>query len=211
MAIVVDLGAQGPHPDLLTNLVENFNQEPLRDSEDVSESDIQVLQQHTLYGLSSVNLDGVPWRHVGDVIAVDVSVGMAVCAPEGHRKRLAIYKAHRFPDQEWGIAQMTVPWLDDPPARPWAGGFMLDRGLGICWGVLARSSDLGKGRFTLPDGHVWESTALNGCVLMFVPFNSAELWASTATTTIFDAQGREILTESYPLGDMYAQRSAPPS
>lgn len=211
MATVIDLGAQGPHPELLTNLVENFNQEPLRDGEDVSESDIQVLQQRTLYGLSCVNLDGVPWRYEGDVIAVDVSVGMAVCAPEGRRKRLAVYKAQRFPDREWGIAQMSGAWLDDPPPRPWAGGFMLDRGLGIAWGVLARSGDLGKGRFTLPGGHVWEDTASNNSCLMFVPFNSAELWSSTATATIFDSQGHEILTESYPLGEMYAQRKAPSS
>jgi hypothetical protein len=204
----VDLGAQGPHPDLLRNLVENLNQDPLRDGDDVSESDLQVLRQCTLYGVSWSNLDGVLWRHEGDVMAVDVSAGMVVCAPEGRRKRMAIYQAHRFSDRDWGIAQMSVPWLDDPPTRPWAGGFMMNRGLGIAWGVLSRSADIGKGRFTLPGDHVWESIASNGNVLMFVPFNSAELWSSTATTAIYDPHGSGILTESYPLGEMYAQRSA---
>lgn len=178
MATVIDLGAQGPHPNLVTNLVENFNQEPLRDGEDVSESDIQVLQQRTLCGLSSVNLDGVPWRFEGDVIAVDVSVGMAVCAPEGRRKHLAIYKAHRFPDREWGIAQMSVPWLDDPPARPWAGDFMLHRGLGIGWGVLARSGDLGKGVLlclVVTCGKTRPQTTAASCSCRSIPPSSGHL------------------------------------
>jgi hypothetical protein len=188
----------------LVSLVEGINevfQEKLS-SEGVAAvhaGDIHVLQQRTLYQLPWSNLWGVPGNHAEDVINVDVSVGLVICTPTGARKHVVQYQAHRFPDRDWGIARMGADWLDEPPKKPWTSEPALSRGLGIAWGVVAHSPNVGKGRITLANGYIAESPVSNGSFLIFVPFHTAELWASTVKFGFYDTQGREIVTENYPL------------
>lgn len=212
MPTVMDLGKQGPHPDVLTSLVERINEllpEVLHSDGDdeVRESGIRVLQQRTLYGLNWSNLWGGSWGYDSDVVDVDVSVGLVVSATEGSRKQLVMYWAHRLPDRDWAVARMSIKSLDDPPIKPWPGFTKLGRGLGISLGALVPSHDLGNVQLTLEDGQVHESAVSNGSVLIFVPFSSAELWSSAVTFGFYDTEGREILTESLPL-DLESLNSA---
>lgn len=128
--------------------------------------------------------------------------------PEGSRNELMTYQAHRLPNQDWGVARMTSRMLEDPPKKPWTSVLNLSRGLGIAWGLFTNSPDVGSVRISLVDGQVAESTVSNGSALMFVPFNSAQLWSSTLKFGFYDTQGREILTESLPL-DLRSLTSKP--
>jgi hypothetical protein len=197
MPEVTDLGKQGPHPDVVTDLVEKLGQYPLQ-GDDVSESDIQIIQQRTLSEVTwSIWTTDRATTKSGNL---DVSAGLAVSAPRGARKLLIAYVATRLPDRDnWGIAETGSAWIEDPPRKPWTGCFLGSRGIWIGIGGLAHSPDLGRVRITLADGQAVESTVSDGSFLVLVPCDSAELWSSPATVAYYDTEGREIRTDSYDL------------
>lgn len=197
-----DLGKDGPHPDLTAALVERLNEEPLTEFREVDEvrvSDIQLLQRRTLYDLPWANLWGVPWGHESNIIRADSSVGLFMHAPSGFRKQLGMYWAHRQPDAEWGIAQMSINWLEEALKKPWPSIFFLRRGHGLAFGLLSPSAELGSLRVTLEDGSVHESRVSDDSALLFVPFHTEELWSSTIFFGFHDTAGQEIESGSYPL------------
>lgn len=197
MPAVMDLGKQGPHPDLITNLVEKLGIYPYQDV-DVVESDIQVVQQRTISEVkwSMWSADGTTTRSG----KLDVSAVVAVSAPHAKRKQLIAFVATRPPGQDdWGIAEMSNAWIEDPPKKPWTGCFLGSQGMWIGVGGLAHSPDLGKVRITLADGQTFESTVSGGSFLVLAPCGSSELWSSPMTFGYYDNEGREILTDTYDL------------
>lgn len=204
MSVVIDPGKQGPHPNVVPSLVDRLNEVlpnvlPAQAIAHVRAQDVHVLQQRTLYRVRWANLWSVRWVHDADTIEVDVSVGLAICTTPGIRKQLVLYQAHRLPNQDWSIARLANDWIEDSPKKPWTSIVGLSRGLGIAWGVLAHSPELGKGRILLANSQVVESMVVDGNFLIFQPFNSEELWSSTARFGFYDTQGREITTDALPL------------
>lgn len=204
MPRVTDLGKEGPHPDIMDPLLERISEaySEMLPSEGIAElrfDEVQILQKRTLYGLRWSSLQGQGWSYDQAVVNVDVSVGLAVCSPSGGRKQMVLYQAHRLPDRDWGIARLGFSKLEEPPKKPWTSIPKLSRGFGIAWGVLTHSPDVGKGRITLENGYISESPVSNSSFLLFVPFHTAELWASSVRFGFYDTLGREIVTDNLSL------------
>lgn len=194
MSEIDDHGHQQPHPDVLESVAENLNRDFRQDGDEVSRSEMRVLQQRTLAD--------VAWSKHGTAESgeLNVSAGLILCGTEGQRKQLVLYVATQSATWDWGVAQMSGAWLEDPPKKPWTGIFSSSRGIWVALGGFAHSPDLGKVRITLADGQAAESVVANESFLMLVPFDAQDLWSSSVTIGYYDVQEREILTESYPLG-----------
>jgi len=200
MPTVTDLGKQGPHPDLIPPLVGTLSQYPFQNN-NVGESDIQIVQQRTLYDVtwSRWSRDGIVTKSG----TLNVSAGLAVSAPQGGRKQLVGFGAMRLPDREsWGIAQTDAAWIEDPPKLPLTGCFLAMQGSWIGVGGLVYSPDFGRVRMTLADGQAFESTVLGGSFFVLVPCDSAELWSSRMTVTYYATDGREVRMDPYDLGPL---------
>ncbi len=212
MATQLDPGKAGPHPGMLRRLVEWMNEVlprtyPEAATVEWEEGHLRVVQQRTLMGLGYENLWGAPWPYDADVIKVDVSIGMVLAEAEGATPQLVVYLADRYPDRDWGLPRMSNILLDDRHLqKPRSEVVKLYRGLGIGWAVLDRSEDLGQLRMSLENGDVVESVVEDGAALMFMPFHSEDLWASTVKFEWLDGEGREIISEDYPLPPAYPHR-----
>ncbi len=195
MTTTIDLGVEGPHPDLLAQAVASINQYMMPE-EDVTfhVDDFQVLQQRTVYGVTWTNL----WEQspdFGSDTMVDVSVCLAVGSAIDGRTHLALCQAHRLPDREWGVAELSSRWQEDPPEHKFDAFGNQTRGLGMAFGGVAHVPEVALGRITLPDGEAAESPVSNGSFLVLMPFSAKVRWGSSATVSILDSQGDEIVSQ----------------
>lgn len=99
MPVVTDLGKQGPHPDAIPDLVEKLGQYPLHD--DVSESDIQIVQQRTLY------------IRIGSLASCSSHASPCLARPPTiHRERGGPYGSDNYTGESWAQARARARACD---------------------------------------------------------------------------------------------------
>ena len=192
MSTFTDLGEQGPHPEVVTHLVEQL-----------AGGEVQILQQRTFY-----DVPWSQWSKDGTITksgTLDVSAGIAISAPRDGPRQLIGYAATRQPGRErWGIAQTSTGPIANRRWQPLTGCFLSARGIWTGIGGLVHaprfySPKIGSVRITLADGQMFEGTVTDGSFLVLAPSDSAEVWSSWMNVEYYNTKGRKIRTDPYDL------------